>query len=193
MPPMTLRPGPVEGPFVPSPRNNSAAAAPRRCRGFTLLEILVVLLIVSAALLWVAPRLASFQVRDMPWTARHLSGWIRYVADEASMTHRTFRLHYQIDAGRYWTTVLSETGEETATTDTLMRQQTLPDGIAFDDVVTAGRGKVSVGETVTEVAPFGLEKTWIHLRAAGEQWSLSVHPLTGRVTVFDRYVDETTH
>jgi len=141
----------------------------------------------------VAPRLASFQVRDLQWTARHLSGWIRYVANEASMTHRTFRLHYQVDVGRYWTTVLSETGEEMETLDPVMRRQTLPDGIAFDDVVTAGRGKIDAGETVTEVTPFGLEKTWIHLHAGGEQWSLSIHPLTGRVTVFDRYVDETTY
>lgn len=166
---------------------------PRVCRGFTLLEILIVLLIISAALLWVAPRLSSFQAQDLPWTARHLSGWIRHVADSASMTHRTFRLHYQIDAGRYWTTLLSEGGAETEPTDPLMRQQTLPHGIVFDDVVTAGRGKISAGETVTEVAPFGVEKTWIHLRAADKRWSLSVHPLTGRVTVFDRYVDEATH
>jgi len=148
---------------------------------------------VSAVLLWVAPRLSSFQAQDLPWTARHLAGWIRHVAEEASMTHRTFRLHYRIDAGRYWTTVLSETGEERETTDPLMRPQTLPAGVAFEDVVTAGRGKMSAGETVTEVAPFGLEKTWIHLRARDERWSLSVHPLTGRVTVFDRYVDATTH
>ena len=176
-----------------SPHSGLPATALRRRCGFTLLEILIVLLIMSAALLWVAPRFSSFQAQDLPWTARHLSGWIRYVANEASMTHRTFRLHYQIDEGRYWTTVLSEAGEELETTDRLMRRQTLPDGIVFDDVVTAGRGKVSAGETVTEVAPFGLEKTSIHLRAAGERWSLSVHPLTGRVTVFDRYVDETTH
>ncbi len=174
------------------PTRHPPPAVSRPNLGFTLLEILIVLLIVSAALLWVAPRFSAFQTQDLPWTARHLAGWIRYVANEAAMTHRTFRLHYEIDAGRYWTTVLSDIGEETETTDRLMRRQTLPDGTAFDDVVTAGRGKVSAGETVTEVAPFGVEKTWIHLRAAGESWSLAVHPLTGRVTVYDRYVDETS-
>ncbi len=147
------------------------------------------LLIVSTALLWMAPRLTAFQVRDASWAARHLAGQIRYLAGEAAVTHQTFRLHYHLQDGQYWTTVLDETGEEIGATDPLLRRQTLPDAVAFEDVVTVQRGKITQGESLTEVTPFGVEKTWIHLQSKGEHWSLEVHPLTGRVSISNEYVE----
>jgi hypothetical protein len=148
-----------------------------------------VLLIVSSALLWIAPRLTAFQVRDASWTARHLAGQIRYLAGKAAITRQTFQLHYHLQDGQYWTTVLNENGEETAAPDPLLRRQTLPDEVAFEDVVTAQQGKITQGETTTEVTPFGVEKTWIHLQSKGEHWSLEVHPLTGRVSISNEYVE----
>ncbi len=160
--------------------------------GFTLFELLLVVLLVGMMVLWVTPRLSSFGARDLKWTARRMSGLIRHLAAETSATKRPHRLYYDLSEKRYRVEVLEESGEYVESGDTLARGDALPEGIVFEDVTTAGMGKVTEGEVYTQFHPFGVEKTWIHLRSDDKRWSLEVHPLTGRVTVHDRYVDKAT-
>jgi len=161
-------------------------------RAFTFIELILVLFILSASLLWVTPKLLSFQIQDIQWTARHMAGWIRRMAAESSIAHKTYRLYYDLEAGQYWAAVLQENGEYVTAVDPLTRKWTLPAGVAFEDIVTARQGQVSTGETFMQVHPFGVEKAWIHLRSEEGVWSLEVHPLTGRVRVFDQYIASTT-
>ncbi len=160
-------------------------------RGFTLVEIVVILLILGLMSLWVIPQLSGLQMRDIRWTARRLGGIVRSLANEATMTRKHFRLHYDMDRARYWAAVREETGmyaplQRGAFSFT---EEILPDGVAFEDIVTVHEGKVTHGETFTQIDPSYVEKTWIHLRSENEFWSLEVHPFTGRVKVRDRYVE----
>jgi general secretion pathway protein H len=67
----------------------------------------------------------------------------------------------------------------------------LPASIHFEDIVTQQRGKVYEGETFTLFFPNGwVEETIIHLGdSRGRQYSLLVMPLTGKVRIYDRYVE----
>ncbi len=160
-----------------------------RAGGFTLLELLLVVLMMGVMSLWVIPRLGSFGATDIKWTARHLATLIRQVAEETTATKRLHRLYYNLSEARYRVKVLEENGEYV---DGPPAGQALPTGVIFEDVVTGRVGKVTEGETYTQFYPFGVEKSWIHLRSGKQQWSLEVQPLTGGVKVYDRYVDGAT-
>lgn len=159
-------------------------------RGFTLLELTIVIFILGVTSLFVFPRLSSFGSGDLKRTSRHFAGLIQRLAQEASMTRKTYRLYYSLESGAYWVAVLKESGEFVETTDPMIGRRTLPRDISFEDVVTPQQGKVNRGEAFTQFYPVGVEKSWIHLKeGGGRRWTLIIHSLTGRVKVYDAYVD----
>ncbi|MFQ5598340.1 MAG: prepilin-type N-terminal cleavage/methylation domain-containing protein [Nitrospiria bacterium] len=157
--------------------------------GFTLLELILVILILGFTALLVAPKLSSFGAGNMKRTIRHLSGLIQHLAQESAATKRAYRLHFDLEEGAYW--VSARQGDNTFATasDPLLAGRRLPRGISFEDVITSRQGKVNEGEAYTEIFWMGLEKSVIHIKEEARVWSLIVNPLTGHVKVDDRYVE----
>ncbi|WDT76461.1 MAG: prepilin-type N-terminal cleavage/methylation domain-containing protein [Candidatus Manganitrophus sp.] len=158
-------------------------------KGFTLLELMLVVFILSVTALFVFPRVSSFGATDLKRTARHFAGLIQHLAQESSTTKQTYRLYFNLENGAYWAAALGENGEFVETTDPMTRRRVLPKEISFEDVVTPAQGKVNEGEAFMQFYPVGVEKVWIHLKQGERQWTLVVNPLTGRVKVMDEYVD----
>ena len=161
----------------------------RREGGFTLLELMLVIVILGITAMMVLPRVASFGAGRLKRESRRLSGLIAHLAQESSVTKRTFRLYYDLDGEAYWVQALQANREFAASADPLAARRALPEGVAFEDVVTPRHGKVREGEAYTEFFPLGVEKTTIHLKSGEAVWTLAVNPLTGRVKVTDRYID----
>ncbi len=165
-----------------------------RQSGFTLLELVVVLAIFGGVALFVFPKLQGFRPDRLKSASRHMTQLIHHVALESVMTKRTYRLYYDIDEGRYWVASPNELGdgvvEFIAVTDPLMRAQTLPEEIVLMDVVNQQGEKVDRGETFIQFNPIGVETGTIHLKEGGREWTLIVRPPTGRVKVYETYVDE---
>lgn len=171
--------------FTPPP----SPLPPHEPKGFTLLELMLVVFILSVTALFVFPRVSSFGAADLKWTARHFAGLIQHLAQESSTTKQTYRLYFNLENGAYWAAALGENGEFVETTDPMTRRRVLPKEISFEDVVTPAQGKVNEGEAFMQFYPVGVEKVWIHLKQGERQWTLVVNPLTGRVKVMDEYVD----
>jgi Tfp pilus assembly protein FimT len=151
---------------------------------------MLVVVILGISALFVLPRFSSFGEGDLKTTSRRFSGLIQHLAQEASSTRKTYRLYFNLDNGAYWVTVLKENGEFVESTDPLVARRTLPRNISFEDVVTPQQGKVSQGEAFTQFYPVGSEKSWIHLKKGDDRrWTLVINSLTGRVKVYDEYVD----
>ncbi|MBI3805070.1 MAG: prepilin-type N-terminal cleavage/methylation domain-containing protein [Nitrospirae bacterium] len=161
-------------------------------KGFTLLELMLVVLIMAVVALFVFPRISSFGAGDLKWTARHFAGLIQYLAQESSTTKQTYRLYFNLENGAYWVGTLKGDGEFVETTDPMTSRRILPREVSFVDVVTPQQGKVNQGEAFMQIYPVGLEKAWIHLKQGDRKWTLVVNPLTGRVKVYDEYVDVDT-
>lgn len=157
-------------------------------QGFTLLELMLVLLILSITAMMVFPKLSSFGAGNLKRTVRHLSGLIQYLAQESASTKQVYRLRYDLEQASYWVDAFQKNREFAAATDPLLARRSLPEGIRFEDVVTP-RGKVNQGEAYTDIFKMGVEKTAIHLQEGEKIWTLAVNPLTGRVKVYDRYVE----
>ncbi len=132
--------------------------------GFTLLELILVLLILSMTALLVFPKLSSFGAGNIKRTVRHLSGLIQYLAQESAATKQIYRLYYDLEAQAYRVDVFQDNREFGSSSDPLASGRSLPDGIVFEDVITPRHGKVTQGEAFTEIYPMGVEKSTIHLR-----------------------------
>ncbi len=161
----------------------------RRNAGFTLLELVIIITILGITALMVFPKLSAFGINKGKGATRHLARLIQHLAEESSSTKQVFRLHYHLEENAYSVKVL-QGREFVAFSSSLVNDRKLPKGLYFEDVVTPRHGKVSDGETFTEFFPLGVEKTVIHLKDNEQTWTLMVNSLTGRVKIFDQYVDK---
>lgn len=78
---------------------------PRSHSGFTLLEILVVLVIVALMAGMSIRGLRALAKSDLRTSTSRLSGAMRYLFDRASTTGKYHRLVIDVDEGRYWAEV----------------------------------------------------------------------------------------
>ncbi len=78
---------------------------PRAPRGFTLIEIMVVLLIMGLVASLGVTGFRAVTKSDLRATTAHLSGAIRYLFDRASITGKYHRLVIDLTEGKYWAEV----------------------------------------------------------------------------------------
>lgn len=160
--------------------------------GFTLLELVLVLLVIGVVTALVFPKFRNLGGGDVKVEARTLIGRIQGLYNEATFTRRTHRLVYDLDAQRYWGEVKEGRGDAYTPVDpAFMSPVTLPSGVSLEDVVTERAGKRQEGKAYTYFLPLGrAEFTTIHLEAKdGPQLTLRVNPLTGKVRVDSGYVE----
>jgi general secretion pathway protein H len=160
-------------------------------RGFTLIEITIVVFILALMAMLVTPALHRFTGGDARSASRELTGLVSALVQEAVATHTIQRLYYDLDQREYWITTLNPVGgvlEESAPVGSKRR---LPSDVRFEDVVTAHQGLMTSGSAFTQFFPSGaVTRTTIHLKDENDaQYTLTVNPVTGRVAITDGYVD----
>lgn len=160
-------------------------------RGMTLIELSAVLLILAVILAFLTPKLRDLTEYHIKTTSRRLASTVKYLFDEAAIRHNYYRLNYDLKKGEYWVTSLDEGKEFQEDSSVLSSRVRLPSSIHFEDIVTQQRGKIYEGQTFTQFFPQGwVEETIIHLGdKRGRHYSLLIMPLTGKVRVYDRYVE----
>jgi general secretion pathway protein H len=158
--------------------------------GFTLIELVVVLVIISIVALLVYPKLSPTSQSDLRSAARSLAATIRYVEDRGVATKNVYRMKINLDEASVSVTQIASDGSEEAADDVELRKKmVLVDGITIADIDTSRLGKVAAGEVDLDFGPLGLgEFISIHLRAQnGSYFTVQAYPRTGRVRVFDNY------
>jgi general secretion pathway protein H len=161
-------------------------------RGFTFLELAVVLLILGLVAAFAIPTLRGFWSSDLNLTTRHLVRTVYFLADRAASTKRIYRLNYDLNEHEYWVTVRSGEGEFVPVDSTILKRVALPERIRFTDVITLHQGKVTEGQAYTDFYPVGrVDKTTLHLIDKDEKsLTLIINPVTGRVKIYDGYQEE---
>lgn len=217
-------------------------------RGFTLLEVLIVLAIVAMVTILSATGLRSFARTDLRNSASRMAGSIRYLFDRASTTGKVHRLVIDFEDGKYWAEVSDDSfvfagGKETEESrqrearkiekeeearrlaeereaaygssaipskylpkpfipkrakfggfrDLAVKAVTLKSDVLIDDIYTPRLDQpISTGRGYLYFFPLGLtEAAVIHLSDEKKEtfYSLLVHPLNGRVSVKNSFVE----
>lgn len=160
-------------------------------RGFTLVELTIVILIIAIVLAFSIPRLGHVTGYNLNVGSRRLSGTVKYLFHRATVTRTIYRLNYDLKANEYYVTYQDENLEFVSDPSALARRVKLPRDVSFEDIVILGRGKFDEEEVHTHFFPKGwVEETLIHLKdTRGRRASIHILPLSARVKIYDTYVE----
>ena len=159
-------------------------------RGYTLIELIVVLVLIGIMLTVAAPRLRNALLTDdLKGIARKMIGIINNLRNEAIREQRDYFLHLDLDANRFWVSYGSMTDEERAVA--VEEGPNLSPDIRIHDVWIRGKGKIVAGEARISFTRRGYtQKSAIHLSSEdGRGLTLILSPFLGKVKVINRYVD----
>jgi len=167
----------------------------RAAAGFTILELMIVILIIGAITGIAIPRMSAVLATDLKAAARKLGGGIQFCFNEAVIKQASVRLMFDLERGEYWLTYLAvsgSTGEFVQVPNRIFKRQKLPAGIYFKNFTTPHNMEtVFSGEEFITFYPTGYaEQAVIHLASDhGEVYTILVKPLTGKIVVYDREVE----
>ncbi len=162
-------------------------------KGFTLIELTVIIVILGVMLSLIIPRLGELGEANLKRSARHLTGMIRFLRDEAQAKKSSFRLRFDVAEGRYWTEVLTlnlseKTAEFRRYSSEMGTEGSLSGQTTLRDVKVASHPD----DPYIEFSPTGwVEHSLIHLRDGdGRDFTLLVNPLTGNTELREGYIEE---
>jgi general secretion pathway protein H len=170
-------------------RNTSLKAYHHSDSGFTLMELMVIIVILSVVALLVFPKMSNNGNADLRSSARSVAASLRYLEDKAVTTKTTYRMSIDMDDSSIHVTRILPDGVEQPDDDVFFSGKLLADDITVSDVITSRLGKVSVGDVQLAFTPMGLrELATIHLRSKNDRfYTVRAYPRNNRVKVFENY------
>lgn len=163
-------------------------------KGFTALELVLVVVLLSLVLFLSLPRLYDVTAgRKLEKAARKMVATIRYARGVAAGTGEIHLLHMDIGTGRYWLSREHAPEEAIPEKEEVLERFTLPASVLFADVETLGAGVVKSGNASIRFFQSGLVETaHIHLKdESNGVLTLILNPVTGSVKVAKEYVVQT--
>jgi prepilin-type N-terminal cleavage/methylation domain-containing protein len=188
--------------MIPIPRSSAgrkwerARRPPRQirgARGFTLLELALVMFIMGLMLSLVLPYLGGFRYAKLKSETRRLAGRASYLFDEASGQKVMLRLVFDIDHNGYWVARYDPYSIHLSDKEPVFTQDKgpgaqpvlLPPDVRIRDVTVEGVGTTNEGQAFCQFYPEGyVDATVVHLMdASGNVMTLALIPLTGEVEI----------
>ncbi|MBC8413897.1 MAG: prepilin-type N-terminal cleavage/methylation domain-containing protein [Nitrospira sp.] len=146
-----------------------------RNRGFTLIELMIVLFIIALASAVALPSFYNMGRDTLKSDAKRLGSTLRYVYDESTSRKSTFSILFNLD---------EHTWQYEGTNDS--KAYSTGKGIFFDDIEVPSLGKVSRGELVLLFNPLGPEEPIsIHLRKEDSEYTVKFNHISGRVRIYE--------
>ncbi|MEM7008557.1 MAG: prepilin-type N-terminal cleavage/methylation domain-containing protein [Thermodesulfobacteriota bacterium] len=163
----------------------------KKQEGFTLLELLVVILIIGAFFFVAVPKFQDLTQVNLKSASRNLTATIKYLYNEAAFKKTIHRLVFDVENGEYWVERL-EGSEYGVPPDT--KKHRLPNGIYFKDVITERnleRNPLDNEREFILFLPTGfVEPAVIHLQTDNDRYyTVATKPYTGGTRVYDEYVE----
>jgi general secretion pathway protein H len=160
--------------------------------GFTLIEIVVVMVIIGMVMMLVIPRLPSTDSENLKISARTLAATLRYLQERAATTGTAYYLNLEpgTDKLKLFEIVADGGGREPS--DPLLQKSPLKEGVQIADVFVPRLGKMLDGQLRLDVGMAGLRDfVAIHLRSPdGTFWTVMAFPSGGKVKFYEGYQEE---
>lgn len=160
--------------------------------GFTLIEIVVVMVIIGMVMMLVIPRLPSSDSENLKISARTMAASLRYLQERAATTGAGYYLSLAPGTDELKVFEVAADGSGRAPSDPLLQKPMLKEGIQVADVVVPRLGKVVDGQLRLDVGMAGLRDfVIIHLRSPeGKFWTVMTFPSGGKVKFYEGYQEE---
>ncbi|MDU0458254.1 MAG: prepilin-type N-terminal cleavage/methylation domain-containing protein [Geobacteraceae bacterium] len=160
--------------------------------GFTLIEIVVVMVIIGMVMMLVIPRLPSSDSENLKISARTMAASLRYLQERAATTGAGYYLTFEPGSDVLKVFEVAADGSGRAPSDPLLQKPLLREGILVADVVVPRLGKVVEGQLRLDVGMTGLRDfVTIHLRSPeGKFWTVMAFPAGGKVKFYEGYQEE---
>ncbi len=159
-------------------------------RGFTLIELSIVILIIAVVTRFAVPKLRSITGAELGASTRRIANTAHYLYEEAALRGTVLTLYIDLDRQQYWVGEDDDSADpEGDPSDPIERRHELPDGVRITDVIIPGAGKVSAGLVPSRFYPEGYaDDSIIHLEdAEGHNYTVRIDPIRGRGEVSDGY------
>ena len=160
-----------------------------RSKGFTLLELMIVIAIISIVLGYAAPRIiSSLTNSDIDEAQRMLENLYLTAKSYAITQHKPCYIQYDIDnkiVGFY------PVPETSGTEPEMERKIKLPDTIEIKGVKTMNQPKIDKGKAEIKMNTDGIiEKSLIYLQGSRDKiYTLEVKPFSGKFKLHDSYIE----
>ena len=155
--------------------------------GFTLMELIVVMALLSIMLVFSVPRLhETLFLNDNKTSSRWIIGKIQALKEAAVRNQKNYTLHLDLDAAHFWETDESMSAEDLESA--ALQTQPLPDGLKIADIEYPLSGKISSGRTAIHFYKKGYsDKVLIHTQDGETYVSYLIEPFLSEVTRYETY------
>lgn len=164
-------------------RNNS---------GFTLIEIVIVMVIIGMVMTLVLPRLPATDGENLKVSARTMAATLRYLQERAAISKNGYYISLAPGTDTVKVLELSADGSGRLPSDPLLQKSPLKEGIQLADVVIPRLGKVTDGTLRLDLSVSGFrEFVTFHLRSPdGKFWTVMAFPAGGKVKIYEGYQEQ---
>jgi len=157
------------------------------CRGFTLIELIVVISLIGLMLLFSLPRLGNNPfLDDSKKSARWLIGKVQALKESAIRDQKLYSLHFDLDSGRIWETNESMSQEDYESA--VLNSYALPEDVRIMDVEYPAQGRITSGHTEITFYKAGYtDKAFVHMQEGETYLSFLIEPFLSSVQVIEEY------
>ena len=158
-------------------------------KGFTLIELMVVVFLVTLMLTLAVPRVRESMFSDrLKATVNHLTNTARELRNDAIRNQVDYALHLDINNNLVSTYSADMTSE--ARDEIKKRAFQFPEGVKIVDIYRSKEEKISGGEATIKFFKRGyVQPSVIHLARGDECFTLIFHPFLSAVKTYDRYIE----
>jgi len=158
----------------------------RRClKGFTLIELAVVLVILAISVTVLFPKFGTSRFQQIRFrsSANRIASVAEYAHQRAACARLIHLLYLDTEKGAYWVTSQTSDGQVVPITDTFSSKSRLPEGVQFAGVELRGMDTSSQDVVAIRFSPQGwADPATVHLICStGETMSVIIDELSGQV------------
>ena len=157
-------------------------------KGFTLIELMVVMLLITIMLGVTIPKLDTSLLQDpRKKTTRWLTNTVSELRAAATEKQKSQILVVNVDNNRLWT--MDAEMDEEAQTAAAQKAFALPGGMRIMEVQFSGKKRVGSGNALITFYPGGYsDQAAINIEDDSERFAYKIEPLLPRIKVVDEWI-----